>query len=124
MPVFEQETRDPDVTEPEAILRARSILEALPDQTAIEGARNEGMEICSILRPLGLPPVLNAAVQLYPAVREGQLDSKALQKAAIPELDNLVGGLVQLGGFAETPCEFELVRRGRGLAALVMKARL
>jgi len=100
MPVSEQETRDPDVTEPEAILRARSILGALPDQAAVEGARGEGTEICSILRPLGLPPALNAAVQLYPAVREGRLDSKALQKAAIPELGNLVDGLVQLGGFA------------------------
>jgi len=100
MPVSEQETPDPDVTEPEAILRARSVLEALPDQAAVEGARGEGAEICSILQPLGLPPVLNAAVQLYPAVREGHLDSKALRKAAIPELNNLVNGLVQLGDFA------------------------
>lgn len=103
MPVSEQETREPEARLPEVLLRAQNILDGIPDQAAVAGARAEGAEICSILAPLGLPPVLSAAVQLYPAVREGHLDKNTVQKAAIAELDNLVDGLVQLGGFALPP---------------------
>ncbi len=100
MSVSEQETRSSDTVQPESVTRATSLLDGLPDQVNVAAARSEGAEICSILAPLGLPPVLSAAVQLYPAVRDGHLDQRALQKASIPELDNLVDGLVQLGRFA------------------------
>ncbi|MDA0679842.1 MAG: bifunctional (p)ppGpp synthetase/guanosine-3',5'-bis(diphosphate) 3'-pyrophosphohydrolase [Proteobacteria bacterium] len=100
MSVSEQETRTSDVRLPEAELCARTILDSLPDQPAVASARLEGLEICSILGPLDLPPVLNAAVQLYPAAREGWIETKKLQVTSVPELGSLVEGLVQLGSFA------------------------
>ena len=100
MPVSEQETGDTEASQPEAEMWARSVLDSVPDQAAVEEARLEGAEICSILAPLDLPPVLNAAVQLYPAARAGQIDGKTLQNGEIPELVQLVEGLVQLGSFA------------------------
>jgi GTP pyrophosphokinase len=103
MSVSEQETRRSDTGQPEEDLWAIGVLDALPDPAAASKARREGADICSILAPLGLPAVLNAAVQLYPAVRDGHLDAKALQKSPFPELANLVDGLLQLGGFTLPP---------------------
>ncbi|MGI9261616.1 MAG: RelA/SpoT family protein, partial [Woeseiaceae bacterium] len=62
--------------------------------------RREGEDICQILEPLGLPPILDAAVHLYPAARSGQLSKKSLQKIGDAELPSLVEGLVQLGTFS------------------------
>jgi GTP pyrophosphokinase len=99
MSVSEQETRALEATIPDVVQRARTILNRLPDQQEIKGARREGEEICRILQPLGLPHVLDAAVQLYPATRAGALDDRTLQNAVTPELAELVQGLVQLGRF-------------------------
>lgn len=100
MPVSEQESRSSDATQPAAVLCAMRILDDQPDPSKLARARREGDEICSILEPLGLPPVLTAAVLLYPAVRDGHIDSRSMKKAATPELESLVDGLVQLGSFA------------------------
>jgi len=99
MPDTEQETHNTEVTSPDFIQRARNLLDNVPNQEEIRAARLEGEEICHILKPLGLPRIMEAAVHLYPAARDGMLDDKALQKTAIPELPNLVQGLVQLGNF-------------------------
>ena len=103
MPVSEQETRESDARLSDAIIRARTMLDEAPDQVSIADARAEGADICAILESLDLPPVLTAAVQLYPAVRDGYIDEKMLKKGAIPELGKLIDGLVQLGGFALPP---------------------
>jgi len=103
MPVFEDETRKIGAGKHELVEKAGQVLDDLPDAAALAPLRREGEEICEILKPLGLPPILDAAVQLYPAARNGQLDSKQLQKTGIAELPELVQGLVQLGTFALPP---------------------
>jgi GTP pyrophosphokinase len=100
MPVSEQETHDAKTAQPDLVKRALAILDAAPDQEAMRAARAEGADICEILESLDLPPVLIAAMHLYPAVRDDLIDDKTLQKAAIPELGKLVDGLVQLGAFS------------------------
>ena len=99
MPVFEDETRD---AAPMAE-QVTSIFEALAASGDIKALVEEGDALCEILAPLGLPPLLTAAVQLYPAARAGRLSNRAMQKAGDPELSSLVEGLVQLGNFALPP---------------------
>ncbi len=103
MSVSEQETRSNDGSQPKEDSWAVNTLEDLPDPAAAASARREGTEICDILAPLGLPPVLNAAVLLYPAVRDGFINHETLKKAPFAELADLVDGLVQLGRFALPP---------------------
>ncbi|MBT6209710.1 MAG: bifunctional (p)ppGpp synthetase/guanosine-3',5'-bis(diphosphate) 3'-pyrophosphohydrolase [Woeseia sp.] len=83
--------------------RCSELLQQLPDdQTAVD-SRLEGENLSKILQPLGLPPVMIAAVQLYPAVRAGLINSRALNKLPAPELPALVNGLLQLGEFTLPP---------------------
>ncbi len=103
MPVFDDETRKSDLGQPDVVMRAREILDQHSDQSLIEAERREGEDICAILEPLGLPPVLTAAVHLYPLARESHLERKMLQKNGVPEIADLVDGLVQLGQFALPP---------------------
>lgn len=104
MPVFEDETRHQSGDAiPAVVAQAREILAGLPDQTAVATLGKEGEAICAILEPLEMPQVLNAAVLLYPAAREGLLSDRVLQKAGVSELTELVQGLVQLGRFTLPP---------------------
>jgi GTP pyrophosphokinase len=106
MPVSEDETRVSDPAGPDVVDRARGILRDCADTEAVVGLAAEGEAICSILEPLDMPPVLDAAVYLYPAARDGHVNAKSLQKAGIPELTELVQGLVQLGRF-ELPADWK-----------------
>ena len=100
MPVFEDETRVERAGQPDVVVRALDILDGLEASPALETCRREGESICDILEPLSLPPVLSAAVHLYPAVRDGHADLQMLRKSSDGELAELVQGLVQLGQFA------------------------
>jgi len=103
MPVFDDETRKSDPGLPDVVMQAREILDQHSDQSLIAAERQEGEDICAILEPLGLPPILTAAVHLYPVARASRLERKLLQKNGIPEIADLVDGLVQLGQFALPP---------------------
>jgi GTP pyrophosphokinase len=99
MPVIEDETRKSVSGSADPVLRAREILEAIGDVPGRDDLRREGQAICDILEPLGMPPLLDAAVHLYPAAREGLVRVEDLQNTASAELADLVQGLVQLGRF-------------------------
>ncbi|MDG2375603.1 MAG: bifunctional (p)ppGpp synthetase/guanosine-3',5'-bis(diphosphate) 3'-pyrophosphohydrolase [Woeseiaceae bacterium] len=100
MPVIEDEIRDITAGPGALAKNAAAILDSLRDTPSLRALRHEGKEICKILEPLGLPAILDIAVQLYPAARDGQLNVKALQESGIEELPALVQGLVQLGRFS------------------------
>ena len=51
--------------------RAQRLLEAIADQAAAAAAVREGQDICAILEPLGLPSIMDAAVQLIPGGAAG-----------------------------------------------------
>jgi GTP pyrophosphokinase len=103
MPVFDDKTRKSDPGQPDVVMRAQEILDQHSDQSLIAAERQEGEDICAILEPLGLPSILTAAVHLYPVARASHLERKLLQKNGIPEIADLVDGLVQLGQFALPP---------------------
>ncbi len=95
----QQESLEQGADSSDPVARAQRLLETIPDQEAAAAAVREGKDICDILEPLGLPSIMDAAVQLYPSARLGLVDSKSLRKMAVPELPELVEGLQQLGGF-------------------------
>jgi len=103
MPVIEDETRAAEQGRSAVVGRAREILEALGDQPGFAELRKEGEDIRDLLEPLDLPPVLIAAVELYPFARERVLDTTQLERAGDAELTGLVQGLVQLGSFVLPP---------------------
>ena len=99
MPVTEDETRKAEPARADLLALTRQILDRLPDQDAVAPRGAEGEAISEILQPLGMPAVLDAAVRLYPAARDGLVTPKDLQSAGAQELSELVQGLVQLGRF-------------------------
>ncbi|MGI9206018.1 MAG: RelA/SpoT family protein [Woeseiaceae bacterium] len=99
MPDNQQESLEIGTASSDAVARAQRLLAEIDDQQAAAAAVGEGNDICAILEPLGLPSVLDAAVQLYPAVRLGLISGKSLKKINIPEIPRLVEGLLQLGDF-------------------------
>ena len=100
MPVIEDESRESNARQHELVELAGQLLDKLPTDPELTDLRREGADICEILEPLGLPPILDAAVHLYPAARNGKIGTKALQKCGNAELPSLVRGLVQLGTFS------------------------
>jgi len=83
--------------------RCHELLEQLPEEQSAADARVEGERLSEILQPLGLPPIMIAAVQLYPAVRAGLINARTLNKLSVPELPALINGLLQLGEFTLPP---------------------
>ena len=103
MPVIEDETGNAGPAAPDLVARAQKILDEIGDSPAALALRREGEAICEILEPIGMPALLDAAVHLYPAAREGMIDRGKLMKSSTPELAELVDGLVQLGRFELPP---------------------
>jgi GTP pyrophosphokinase len=99
MPVIEDETGKAAASAPNLVAQAQAILHEVEDSAARDALRREGEAICEILEPIGMPAILDAAVHLYPAVREGLIEAGDLQAAGSAELADLVTGLVQLGRF-------------------------
>ena len=82
MPVFEDETREKTAQQPDSVARALDILNQLDSTPETRRCREEGAAICQILEPLSLPPVLNAAVHLYPSTRDGHISHRRHRRTA------------------------------------------
>ncbi|MDH5346154.1 MAG: HD domain-containing protein, partial [Gammaproteobacteria bacterium] len=103
MPVIEDDTRTAGNAAADVVSTARGLLRPAADDESLATLAAEGEAIAAILAPLGMPPLLEAAVHLYPAAREGRLTPADLDAAGIPGLAELVLGLVQLGRFELPP---------------------
>ena len=103
---MEDETGNAAPPAPDLVARAQSILDEVGDPATRDALRREGEAIREILEPIGMPAALDAAVQLYPAAREGLIEPGALKAAGSAELVDLVTGLVQLGRF-ELPAAWQ-----------------
>ena len=88
-----------DIAASDVVACAQRLLGEIPDQHGASAAIVEGEDIWTILEPLGLPLVMDAAVKLYPAVRDGLINAKSLKKINIAEIPRLVEGLMHLGDF-------------------------
>jgi GTP pyrophosphokinase len=78
----------------------RRYLAALPKKEGLELAINEGEQIAAIIRPLGLPAGIVAAVYAYPLFRENILNSNDLQNNELTDISRFIIGLQQLNQFS------------------------
>ena len=76
---------------------ARSFAANLPRQDVVTSALHEGEAIAEIVRSLGLPANVVAAVLLYPLFRDELVDNKQLENISLNDIPRLVRDLVQLG---------------------------
>ena len=78
----------------------RSYMDDLP---VVEGSRaciDEGRAIAGIVKPLGLPHKILAAVYAYPLYRDNILKSKSLQNKELKPISRFIIGLQQLDQFS------------------------
>ena len=89
------------LNEPNGIVAVtRAFLSSLDRDAALDVAIAEGQAIAAIVEPFGLSERLLAAVHAYPAVREGLLDIKTIEKSELKDLSRKIVELVQLGRFS------------------------
>jgi GTP pyrophosphokinase len=78
----------------------RRYLAALPKKDGLERAINEGEQIAAIIKPLGLPARIVAAVYAYPIFRERILKANTLQNNELKDISRFIIGLQQLNQFS------------------------
>jgi GTP pyrophosphokinase len=78
----------------------RRYLAALPKKEGLELAIKEGEQIAAIIRPLGLPAGIVAAVYAYPLFRENILNSNDLKNNELTNVSRFIIGLQQLNQFS------------------------
>jgi GTP pyrophosphokinase len=82
------------------VAEVRRYLAALPKKEGLELAINEGEQIAAIIRPLGLPAGIVAAVYAYPLFRENILNSNDLKNNELKDVSRFIIGLQQLNQFS------------------------
>ncbi len=92
----EASSDDPD----DIVAAVRKIIAGLPDTTGLHSAIQEGEQIADIVRPLGLPLNIIAAVHVYPLFRENFIDNKFLINNELLDISRFVIGLNQLNQFS------------------------
>ncbi len=81
------------------VANVREYLAGLPDGDELAACLAEGDAIAAIVRPLGLPAKILAAVHTYPLFRAQIVDSKVLQNNELKDISRFVLGLQQLDQF-------------------------
>ena len=82
------------------VAKTRGYLESLPAKTGMLEAREEGEQIAEIIKSLGLPDDIVAAMHAYPLVRHKFLSIKQLENNDLPNVSRFVLGLQQLDQFS------------------------
>ena len=75
-------------------------LAGLPKNDGCDGAIDEGEQIAAIIKPLGLPERIVAAVHAYPLFREEILTAKDLENNVLSDVSRFIIGLQQLNQFS------------------------
>ena len=75
-------------------------LAGLPKNERCDRAIDEGEQIAAIIKPLGLPTRIVAAVHAYPLFREEVLKTKDLENKALSGVSRFIIGLQQLNQFS------------------------
>ena len=94
----EKQANDSDTDD--IVAEVRQYLAALPNKDGLELAINEGEQIAAIIKPLGLPARIVAAVYAYPLFRENILKSNDLQNNELNDVSRFIIGLQQLNQFS------------------------
>ena len=99
MSATEAENQGSSDAETDIVAVVRDFLGGLRDLDGLDVAIEEGRQIAAIVEPLGLPPKIIAAVQVYPLFRDGIINDKTLNNNNLSELSRFVIGLEQLNQF-------------------------
>ena len=94
----EKQANDSDTDD--IVAEVRQYLAALPKKDGLALAINEGEQIAAIIKPLGLPAKIIAAVYAYPLFRENLLKSNDLQNNELKDVSRFIIGLQQLNQFS------------------------
>ena len=81
------------------VANVREYLAGLPESKPLAACMAEGEAIAAIVRPLGLPAKILAAVHAYPLFRAGIINSKTLQNKHLKDISRFILGLQQLDQF-------------------------
>jgi GTP pyrophosphokinase len=91
----EIETQSDDI-----VAAVHAFAASLPQRDRVASGLREGEAIAEIVRSLGLPANVTAAVHIYPLFRDDIVDSKELENIDLEDIPRLVRDLVQLGHIA------------------------
>ena len=94
----EKQANDSDTDD--IVAEVRRYLAALPKKGGLELAINEGEQIAAIIKPLGLPAKIVAAVYAYPSFRENIIKYNDLQNNELSDISRFIIGLQQLNQFS------------------------
>ena len=94
----EKQANDSDTDD--IVAEVRRYLAALPKKDGLEIAINEGEQVAAIIKPLGLPAKIVAAVYAYPLFRENILKPNDLQNNELNDVSRFIIGLQQLNQFS------------------------
>jgi GTP pyrophosphokinase len=100
MPLSNPENPENAVASTDILAATDAFIATLPDQPATTATVSEGQEIAAIVKSLGLPEKLVAAVHIYPLVRDGIVDDNNLETNNLLDLSRIVIDLIQLGRFS------------------------
>jgi len=82
------------------VFEVREYIGALATKDGLQHAIDEGDRIAAIIKPLGLPSKIVAAVHAYPLFRDDILQSKDLENNALKDISRFIIGLQQLNQFS------------------------
>ncbi len=100
MSAIETQKQHSDGDTDDIVVDLRRYLAALPSKDGLQQAIDEGEQVAAIIRPLGLPAGIVAAVYAYPLYRENILNSKDLQNKELKDISRFILGLHQLDQFS------------------------
>ena len=82
------------------VAEVRQYLRGLPSKDGLAQAINEGEQVAAIIKPLGLPSKIVAAVYVYPLFRENFIKLKDLENNILSSISRFIIGLDQLNQFS------------------------
>ncbi len=96
MSVSDTEKQGGDSCNENIVSAVRDYLATLPKKEGLDQAIDEGAQIAAIIKPLGLPARIVAAVYAYPLFREQLLTINDLENKVLTGISRFIIGLQQL----------------------------
>ncbi len=99
MSVSKPESRLNSGEQADILVNVDRLISGLPKSAVVTAAVQEGSDVDAIVKSLGLPDELRAAVRLCPLVRDGHLEDTLLENKELSNISRLIQGLLQLARF-------------------------
>jgi GTP pyrophosphokinase len=99
MSVSKPESRLNSGEQADILVNVDRLISGLPKSAVVTAAVQEGSDVDAIVKSLGLPDELRAAVRLCPLVRDGHMKETLLENKELSNVSRLIQGLLQLARF-------------------------